>query len=406
MTENPGVRPSHIVIVTGQHMVANPRVWKESNTLFRNGYRVTILTVHHDAAKARKDLSLLDTGIDYLPVVNLIPGVGGVSDVYFSRARRRVAFSLKRAFGLDSPKLLAYRPSKMLKEALRQEAELYICHQETGLIVGNELLKRGRRVAFDVEDWYSRDYVNPLRAVKLLDDLEREALGKAAYVSCPSRTMSEALASHHGLPAPPRVIYNGFSIRENEGLPDVPVQSHSLVWFSQVIGPERGLETLVDAMGLVKEPMRLHLVGDAMPGFRARLESGFVGSRHTLCFHPSMDHERLLPFLSGFDIGLALENRHPDSRETTVTNKILQYMQAGNRILATDTLGQQEVAVRLEDRIRLVKAGDPVDWARGIESLNSSGEPRSVTQWQVFRDFFSWEAQEDRLLGSVGQALS
>jgi glycosyltransferase involved in cell wall biosynthesis len=399
------MRP-HIVIVTGQHLSANPRVWKEANTLHRAGYRVTVLNIHYDAEKARQDSLLLDSGVRCIPVVNLIPGQSGFSDFYLSRIRRRLAFLLKRLLDIDSKRLLVYRPAKVLEYALAEKADLYICHQETGLIVGDSLLSRGRRVAIDMEDWYSRDYVNPLRAVRLLDAIEGRALRKAVFAVCPSEAMSMALASRHGLPERPTVVYNGFPIREGEGLEGFGKESDSLVWFSQVIGPGRGLETLVEAMALVGKPMKVHLVGQANPEFREWLESGFSKGVHRLVFHPPVDHGRLLQLISRFRIGLAIDESNTGSRDTTISNKILQYMQAGNLILATDTKGQKEVAAIIKDGICVVEAGNPADWARGIVRLSLHSESDADLQCDVFREHFSWEAQEPKLLALVEKALS
>jgi glycosyltransferase involved in cell wall biosynthesis len=407
MMPHPGEAIPHIVVVTGQHMVANPRVWKEANTLVGAGYRVTILTVNHDPAKTVQDRKLLDPAVQYKPVVNLARGRSSFSDVYLSRIRRRLAFTWKKYFNVDGTRLLAYRPAKLLKAALAARGDLYICHQETGLIIGNALLKKGKNVAFDVEDWYSRDYVNPLRAVKLLERIESEAFRRASYITCPSRTMSEAIASHYGLSTKPEVLYNGFSMTEGSpsGFKDIVPQKDSMIWFSQVIGPARGLENLVRAMGAVTSPMKIHLAGDVDPGYRHEIESGLSNTRHEVFFHRSMPHKDLVPFLAGFGIGLALESNETESRDTTISNKILQYIQAGNCIIATNTKGQMEVASSIPDRIRIVDVRDPLDWARQIESLNRScvRDPESFEK--SFIELYSWEAQEPKLLSLVKKAI-
>jgi glycosyltransferase involved in cell wall biosynthesis len=387
-------------------MVANPRVWKEANSLASAGYRTSVLTVVYDNLKLKYDRELLHSSVDYQPVVDLSKESGSYSDVYLSRLRRKSAQILKKYFRIDTVRLMVYRPSKLLKAALNLNADLYIAHQETGLFIGNELLKKGKRVAFDIEDWYSRDYVNSMRAIKLLDLAESFALKNASYVSCPSDSMSDSLTSHFSLTERPCTIYNGFSIIENDNILNSNIEKDSLVWFSQVIGPNRGLETLVKAMALIRKPMKVHLAGDAMPSFKQELEAGFSKTCHQLYFHSAMEHHQLLPFISTFGIGLAIENNFPTSRETTITNKILQYVQAGISILATNTKGQIEVAKYISDRIRIVKTDDPEEWAREIEYLNEKKAGKCADQIKIFSDHFSWEAQEQKLLSLVRKVLA
>lgn len=389
-------------------MVANPRVWKEANTLSRAGYAVSILTVNYDAKKAGHDRELLDPAVRYRAVVNLTKGESSFSDFYLARFRRKLAFMLKKYFDLDSTRLLTYRPVKLLEAALKEKADLYICHQETGMIIGHGLLERGLKVAFDVEDWYSRDYINPLRAVRLLENMQSQVFPRAAYLSCPSRTMSEALAAAYGLSVKPEVIFNGFSIQENllSRSGDIVPQKDSMVWFSQVIGPGRGLETLAEALLSVTHPMELHLAGEVDPAYRAEMESRLSGTPHKVFFHAPMPHRELLPFIASFRIGLALEMNETESRDTTISNKILQYVQAGNCIIATNTRGQMELATYLPSRVRVVDMEYPLDWARGIESLNRDCEGEPASFEKVFTEELSWEAQEPKLLDLIAKALA
>ena len=92
----------HIVIVTGQHVVANPRVWKEASTLTELGYKITILTTFYDSAKLEGDKALLHPFIRYQAAVNMIYGVGPFKDVYLSRIGRKIALLRKKYFKKDS----------------------------------------------------------------------------------------------------------------------------------------------------------------------------------------------------------------------------------------------------------------------------------------------------------------
>lgn len=395
----------HIVIITGQHMVANPRVWKEANTLAVKGYRVTILTTFYDTVKVEQDKALLHPFICYQAVVNITKGVGSFQDVYLSRIGRKIALLTKKYLRQDSAALLLYLPKKQIKLAFAKNADLYIAHQETGLIVGVELLKLGKKVAFDIEDWYSRDYLNDIRPVKLLTKYESYALLHGKYVTCPSKSMAEALISVYQTTKTPIVIFNSFSSKENTNNFGFERPSNSLIWFSQVVGPSRGLETLMDALKLVKESLVVHLVGKCDLGYKDFLLQLMGRSIHQLYFHDAVNHFELLPLISQFNIGLAIENNFPDNRDTTITNKIFQYIQAGNKVLATNTKGQAELSESFKDVIALVDVNQPKQFAAALLSLINRPTINLEYRLQYFNRHFAWEAQELKIIDLVFKAV-
>ncbi|NCU05642.1 MAG: glycosyltransferase family 4 protein [Chitinophagaceae bacterium] len=105
-------------------------------------------------------------------------------------------------------------------------------------------------------------------------------------------------------------------------------------------------------------------------------------------------------------MGLAIEKKQPDSRNTTVTNKILQYVQAGNFVLATNTAGQQEIAAEFNGEVQLVEENDPQAWSRMIEYLLQKPIVEDGNMYKIFSSTYSWEAQEQVLLSAVEQAVS
>lgn len=398
-------KPKHIVIVTGQHMVANPRVWKEANTLAEHGYRVTILTTFYDAVKKELDKELLHPSIQYKASVNLIKEEGSVTDVYFSRIWRRIALYLKKTGKIDKAGLILYRLSKQVKLADAEDADLYIAHQEAGLLIGNELIKKGKKVAFDLEDWYSRDYINELRPVQLLKSAEAFALLNAVYITCPSESMANAMMTAYHAPKKPISIYNSFSLKENDGIVYEVANPVSLIWFSQVVGPGRGLENLIKALRLIKRPLEIHLVGNVVNGYENQLNEEFKKMGHLLFFHGIVKHHELLPLIAQFNIGLALENNIPDNKDTTVSNKILQYIQAGNKVLATNTKGQLEIAAAFPDSVCIVEVDQPEQWAGAIEELLDNTDNRKGEQLSIFRKQYCWEAQEEKLTAQVKESI-
>ncbi|MEJ1971715.1 MAG: hypothetical protein WDM96_04235 [Lacunisphaera sp.] len=77
-------------------------------------------------------------------------------------------------------------------------------------------------------------------------------------------------------------------------------------------------------------PSEVYLLGDERPDYRAKLLARLPAARRgDVHFIPLVTPEQLPDKLAEFDIGLALEPRWPLNRNITITNKILQYLNAG-----------------------------------------------------------------------------
>lgn len=390
-----------ICIISAQHISTNPRVWKEAGTLSANGHEVSIVTIVNSSIHRDRDKAILDKlgeKVNYIIAANLIYQEISFVEKLRYKTRASVARGLKKIY-IESIYLLSVAATEIYKAAALIDADLYIAHAEAPLYVGKQLLKSGKRVAFDFEDWYSRDYLVPSRPVRLLNELEDNALKAGLYVTCPSLAMAEALQTVHNTPRVPHVIYNGFPAEK------LPARKENalltLVWFSQTIGPGRGLEKICNVLSRIKSPMKLVLVGNCSESYRNTLSSILQKrSVHELQIIPPVPHQQLHNLLSTFDIGLALEDVYPDSRNKTVTNKILQYLQAGLKVLATDTDGQKEIARLFPEAVQQINAKDDSNWEASLDALIKLETNREDIA-QKFNEVFSWEVQEKKLLQLV-----
>ncbi len=393
-----------ICIVSDKHLHTNPRVWKEANSLANKGYEVVVITQFSSVKSKLEDEKLLNrigARFNYIAGVDLSEE-GSKNDILFYKTRRKLATIAKKALGKDSEYLITYAPEKISEVAFKENADLYIAHVEGGYCVGKRLLKAGKKVAFDQEDWFSRDYLVPERPVKLLSSLEKFALKSGAYVTCPSYSMAIALSeAYHA--EKPEVIYNSFPREEN--YQQYVSEKPGLVWFSQTIGAGRGLERIIDTLKQIERPVQLLLIGNCSARYESTLKERMgLNSLHELRIHKPVTHHELHDILLQQDIGLALENNHPDNKDTTISNKMFQYLQAGLKVLATDTKGQAEVAKMFKDAVSLVGADDNEGWgdvlSKLLEVTISSEEV--VAQ---YHNCFSWEEQEKKLLQLVEKAL-
>ena len=102
-------------------------------------------------------------------------------------------------------------------------------------------------------------------------------------------------------------------------------------------------------------------------------------------------------FLPKFDAGLAIELSQPESRNVTITNKILQYIQSGLQVLATDTIGQIELSNQFSSVV-LISNSDLGSWSKSIEEIiKSKREFNNGLQKLIYDEYFSWAKQEEKL---------
>lgn len=396
-----------ICIISHLHLSANPRVWKEANTLAKAGYKVVILTIWTSSERRDKDLALIkNPNITYKAVINLIPGESSVFKRLYYRFQGRIGKEIKKKLNIDTNAAIGVGYNLFTGKAFKENAALFICHTEYGMNIGNFLIRKNKKVAFDFEDWYSRDYLVPERPVRLLNHLESFSIKYGCYITCPSHSMAIALQKEYNPKKEITVVYNGFSISENNTITNLkPGATPSLIWFSQTIGTGRGIETLLIALGFVSTSVELHLIGNCTVEYEQVLKKSFPFNRgHKLYINKPVEHDQLLSLLAQHTIGLALEQEYPESRNKTITNKILQYLQAGIKILATYTMGQSEVAEFSPDSIELVPVNEPKQWAHSIEKLLNKTIDKKLQQ-HTFENFFSWEVQEKKLLDIVSHSV-
>jgi glycosyltransferase involved in cell wall biosynthesis len=388
-----------ILIISSGNPCRNPRPVKEASALVQAGFDVTLLTA------GRPDLKLADE--------NALAGISchhvflpDASD-FLSRAQRWLACRATR-IGLESPRALG--ASAPLMRAARQiNADLTIVHNEVPHAVGVALLKEGRRVAADFEDWHSEDLLpsdRQSRPLRLLRTQEHFLLNNAAYCTTTSHALAKAFQEAYGCPSP-QVLTNSFPLqplpkREENAEPRI-------LWFSQTIGPGRGLETFLSAWRNTKHPSRLTLLGDVSEDYRAQLCQSLppeFASR--IQFAPLVMPSALPELLARHDIGLALEDRSIRNRDLTITNKILQYLNAGLAVFATATEGQREVLQTSSEAGVLVGPSEPAQYVDRLEALLSSPEKLSGMRRaarHLAETHYCWEKEAPILVAKVQDAL-
>ncbi|HND62626.1 MAG TPA: glycosyltransferase [Opitutaceae bacterium] len=406
------MKTGRIAILSASHLCRNPRVVKEATSLGAAGHDVTVLTVSSHERFERMDQELM-RGRPFQRKV-----VDHTADTLAARARGFIqrgstwgARLLCRSLRFETAAALG-PASALLRLARAEPADLFICHTEIPTWAARYLIRDGRRVAVDVEDWYSQDLLFADRAnrpLRLLERAERFALQHAAYVSTTSDSMAEALAEAYGGPRP-LTLRNTFPLQERHRLDRPPaVGAPSFIWFSQTIGPGRGLELFLAAWSRMRHRSQVCLLGDERPGYREQLLARVPAERRgDVRFLALVTPDELPNLLAEHDIGLALEPHWPRNRDLTISNKIFQYLNAGLAVVATDTLGQAEV-MRAAPNVGLLIAGhETTQVTAQLDEL--VGDPARLRSTQAHargaaQTAFAWEHDAPRLLAAVERAL-
>lgn len=387
---------------------------KAANTLAENGWQVEVLGAWSDANQKERDRKLMAAArFRFTPVIDL---TSNKTAKLRARVRNKCGRLAHRYAGLQNRWQLGYIYPELRKAAFQRRADLYIAHSEQAMAVAVDLLRAGRLAGVDMEDWFSEDLpaeARRHRPVALLRALERELLERGAYASCTSQSMSGALAEAYGCDRP-AVLYNAFPWAERQALDGLTKDRRdrgrrSIHWYSQAIGPGRGLEDLFAALPLLRHDVEVHLRGSPVAGSVNWL-NGLVPEawRGRIILHDIVTNAELLSRIAEHDIGFAGEMKYCKNKELTISNKILQYLLAGNAVVASDTTGQREVADQATGAVSLYSSGDSVALAASLNALLGSSialQEAKASALRAAERTFCWERQEATLLSAVEQAV-
>ena len=392
---------------------------KAADALADAGYAVHVVATRHEAWASAADVDVRSRRSWPVTIVNYCRGERG-SSYWRTGVEHRASRAIARAAGIDRvPGAVVSRAfgrvhSALVRTILAVPADL-IYGGTTGALAA--IAEAGRRsrtpYAVDLEDLHSAETAGPDAPFvdALAARIERTVIERAAFLTTSSEQIASAYASKYG--AAPAVIHNAFALPARA--PDftrAPGSPLRVYWFSQTIGPGRGLEQAVAALGRAGIAAELTLLGRPHDGFvgelcaAARTDAPRVAIVHRSPLPP----DAMIDSARGHDVGLALDHGAPLNRELCITNKALTYILAGVPVLMADTPGQRALGLDLGRGAALVDPRD-VDavagafraWADNPAAL----ECAKRTAWDGAARRWHWEHDSERgvLYRLVGEAL-
>ncbi len=412
---------ARICVITAGHLATCPRMLKAADALAAAGYRVRVISTRHVAWATAADASAKRTRSWNSSVVNY-DRVSGRTTYLRTGVRLRAAQQLARTVGVSRcPMSVVARAysrvhTELLHAALAEPADFYY-GGTTGALAA--VAAAGRRAgvpyALDLEDFHSAEQGESAAARLahgLAERIEQDVLRDAVFLTAGSDAIAAAYAEKYGLRPVP--IHNTFPLPPS---PPALTPSRSdglrLYWFSQTIGPRRGLEDVIQAMGRGGIPGELHLRGRAIPDYvhGLRLTSTQVAPHLALIHHDPCAPDAMVPLSTGYDAGLAVEPGFSENNRLALSNKAFTYMVAGLAVAFTDTPGQRSLALELGEGALLYRPGDVAALARGLKRWADDKAVlvrAKVASWEAAKRRWHWEhpAERGALLDAVARAVA
>ena len=407
-----------ITVVSAGHLSTCPRMLKAADTFYAAGYDVRVISTCQTDWAAAADNQLRSRRPWKWDVVSYDRAHAPVRWL-LTGARVRAAAIAARTLGRSRPFWLSVRAfnrlhGELLSAILREPCDFIYGGGNGALVAVAEAARRsGTPCAVDFEDFHCGEHSGGPDA-SLRDDLAAEmmaaAVKEARFVTAGSDAIGRACSARFG--AMPLTINNVFPLPH----PPTIANGHGplrLYWFSQTIGPDRGLEDIVRGVGRARIGAELHLRGRASHGYVPTLHQ--LASTHAptlrLVEHAPANPDTMVEACRPYDVGLSVEQGHTVNNALSLSNKALTYPLAGLAMLLTDTPGQRPLARDLGADAAVYSAGDVDALAERLATWH--GDRRALVRareaaWEAARRRWHWEhpLEREALLAAVRGALN
>ena len=399
-----------ICVVTPGQLGSNPRVVKEANALCGAGHVVTVICTRVAAFVEPRDQAVISAA--QFTVRRL--SFDRPAAWRFARLQQMAARALCR-MGLAQKcadiALNAMVP-KLMQAGQTIAADLYIAHYTAALPAAARAAKRhGALYAFDAEDFHLGDLPDlPEHRFEkeLIRRIESRYLPSAAFITAASPMIADAYAATYEV-AQPVTVLNVFPRTNGPAEPTASGAhrpSPTLYWFSQVIGPGRGLETALRALPLARTPFHLHLRGTLAFGYERTLRdlADALGVADRVHLHQPIAPDALELDAARFDLGYAGDLAETVNRGIALTNKLFSYLTSGLPVLASDIPAHIELAPKLGQAAELFVCGDPTSLAAAIDRCLANPEALAARRrhaWNLGQNQFAWELEAAKIVDLV-----
>lgn len=344
------MQQTSIVLISSGQPSANPRLTKEAIALHEQGWDVTVIYCplspwadEFDATLMRRYPAIKWTRVGYHPTQQNIK-------YKLALLRKKIYTSLFKwnsNNGTMAVRALVPFSQELAEAAAKQKAAIYIGHNLGALPAVVKAAKKYKAVAaFDFEDFHRGEDARGSLQSRLATSIEDSYIPFINCATAASPLIAEAYKSLYPSLAVDH-IQNCFPLSyAPASLQDIEQSPLKLFWFSQFVGKQRGIETVIAAMGKLKDHrVSLSLMGNLTPALKnywLHYAAQCGVDTQQLHFLPPCKEDEIAKAAAAHHIGLAIELKDHENRELCLTNKLYMYMLAGNAILYSSTRAQQQ----------------------------------------------------------------
>ena len=366
-----------VCIIRPGSIASNPRLVKEAEALSENGYKVHLIYTRHLDYLIERDEELLlnhpEWTSDY---------IDWASTNFRSKAIKMTSGIIKRSanfilkHNLYSPQTAPFLINRFYKwqlnKALLNKADLYIAHYPDSIAIASRAAKINNALfSYDAEDYHRGEDV-PRELIKAITIIEDSFLNEASYISAASPLISKAYEELY--PSKKIItIENMFPLKRQPTFIQLKGQPYKFFWFSQTIGPKRGLEEFFLIVRHMKNcRIQLTLVGNYSDAYKYYLQNKWLEfgiEPRLLTILSTVEEKRLFDLASTHHFGLCLEIPYTLNRDLCLTNKIYTYMLSGNFLILSKTKAQNSFYTTLPQTAISIDLQKPKEAAAQIETL-------------------------------------
>lgn len=393
-----------IVLITPGQPSLNPRIVKEADAFSVAGHEVFLLYCHWISWADKTDQSIVITSTWKAILVGGSPSTNQFS--YFFTKIFYKSFRLLSKYGICkwsiAEKAQARCYALLLEKAKGLKADYYIGHNLGALAVAvNAAAATDARCGFDFEDYHRGEADKmPVSYRKRIAYLEKKYISACDHLSFASPLIAKKELSHFpGFRGRTTIIHNCFPFNKSISIAGSS-EKLKLFWFSQTVGADRGLVTVLLAMRLLAdERITLTLVGNTSDTILKEFQ-GILGDLSAQLIIKGVVSPGLLDKLAAqADVGLALEQSIPMNRDICLTNKIFTYLSAGLAIIFSDTTAQTEFNRTYQAGITYPQ-GNAEALASCIQQyLNPEFlQAQKIHNYNLAKEKLNWEQESNKLL--------
>lgn len=395
---------ARILFITPKQPSGNPRMRKSADALAEAGHKVHVLFAYNTDWASTADESILQIARWTYERIGGDPHTKQIL-YHWTRAWRK-AFELSG----NIERAMCRGFSTYFKRGIAWDPDLIIGHNPGAL---GPLLRISKKLQipalFDAEDFHRGESAQPSAAAARVTQLEDATLSQLKQISAASPLIAEAYRALY-----PQLnvstINNAFPSHYLATEPTVDATKPlSLVWFSQVIGLDRGLREFLQCLCFIPDvPVSIHLLGMATAEVIDEINQLSSNANHQIEFFQPLPEKGLFQFVAQHEIGLALEVGKPLNRDICRTNKLYTYPLAGCYTLASRTSAQIQFYNEFPAAGQLIDLDQPESIAQLLKGfyqdrhvlLRHRKQARLLAQTSL-----NWERESQKLIGLTNELI-